>query len=470
MFAAAAEQPEPEPEPEPENIEDADDDDPLFGDSELTAEDLDASSGSSDEAEAEAEAGGERALKPAPPAFGSHCARSGQKVILVTTMAQGRQPQHVAMLREIVRRQPDWELALPAQDGAQMLGRADVVWNMSRHDVAWSATLEALRGAGCLRPEQWISSCVGLRVLCRKDRFERLLRRERAASAASAAALSSPETLLLPEEEDGLDGLEEEGAFIAKPHDGSQGSSIRLLWGRNAAKRWWAEHRASAAEPEDLCYVLQRYLLRPLTIAARKFDLRLYVAIVVRPGAWRCFLYTDGLIRLCAVPYSASREADADADAWRFRHLTNTSLNSTAADGAAAECSETMGSSAAFAEALGASRAGLWGSLAELAAATMRAVQSGWEEETECGDEIGCGMFQIVGLDVMLDEAARPWLLEVNARPSLTGKQHELKHGVVQALLSLLLDEGGADGSARGMADAERDAERGIGSHELIRL
>ena len=79
-------------------------------------------------------------------------------------------------------------------------------------------------------------------------------------------------------------------------------------------------------------------------------------------------------------------------------------------------------------------------------------------------------MFQIVGLDVMLDEAARPWLLEVNARPSLTGKQHELKHGVVQALLSLLLDEGGADESARGMADAERDAAAGIGAHELIQL
>ena len=34
---------------------------------------------------------------------------------------------------------------------------------------------------------------------------------------------------------------------------------------------------------------------------------------------------------------------------------------------------------------------------------------------------IRCGMFQVLGLDVMVDAAHRAWVLEVNARPSLAG-------------------------------------------------
>ena len=48
-------------------------------------------------------------------------------------------------------------------------------------------------------------------------------------------------------------------------------------------------------------------------------------------------------------------------------------------------------------------------------------------------------MFQVIGLDVMLDSDHQPWVLEVNGRPSLSGHQELIKQDLLRATLRLLL-------------------------------
>lgn len=41
-----------------------------------------------------------------------------------------------------------------------------------------------------------------------------------------------------------------------------------------------------------------------------------------------------------------------------------------------------------------------------------------------------------VGLDVIIDEQGRPWVLEINALPKLTGEQSAMKASLLRAVLS----------------------------------
>lgn len=101
-----------------------------------------------------------------------------------------------------------------------------------------------------------------------------------------------------------------------------------------------------------------------------------------------------------------------------------------------------------------------WRDLIEIAEVTARAIRRGVATSTNetgcsgcCADSAGassvagdtpgdagisCGMFQVLGLDVMLDAAHQPWLLEVNARPALTGTEPEMKQRLLRAILRQL--------------------------------
>ncbi|KAG4068741.1 hypothetical protein HA402_002432 [Bradysia odoriphaga] len=64
--------------------------------------------------------------------------------------------------------------------------------------------------------------------------------------------------------------------------------------------------------------IVQRYIDRPLLIAERKFDLRLYV-LVTPINPLRVYMHTDGLARFVSVKYSAK----SDMLNHRHMHLTN---------------------------------------------------------------------------------------------------------------------------------------------------
>jgi tubulin polyglutamylase TTLL6/13 len=92
-------------------------------------------------------------------------------------------------------------------------------------------------------------------------------------------------------------------AFIVKPDGGCQGRGIFLT--RDLADI----DEATAAR--DATFVAQRYIARPLLLNRKKFDLRLYV-LVTSVAPLRVFLFKDGLVRVATEEYQAPNASNMD--------------------------------------------------------------------------------------------------------------------------------------------------------------
>eukprot|EP01043_Picozoa_sp_COSAG02_P024044 COSAG02_NODE_1302_length_13358_cov_12.308243_2_plen_310_part_00 len=260
--------------------------------------------------------------------------------------------------------------------------------------------------------------------------------------------------------------------------------------------------------------------------------------VVDRNGDWTAYLYREGMVRMCALPYTTAapvsaaaaaiaataanesagqeqqragpaatqgaeewREAAISSD-WQLAHLSNTSLKGVAS-ASQPPCTEllwdgllhdiiragpTTGTAPAHnSESTNGAKqndhqahpvlgkeddsrvAAFWAELVSIAEVTARALRRGTTTtgdttyasrsaeatadssdvaESHAGEATGgcpligstvrCGMFQVLGLDVMLDAAHRPWVLEVNARPALTGTESQMKQRLLRMILRIL--------------------------------
>ena len=71
-------------------------------------------------------------------------------------------------------------------------------------------------------------------------------------------------------------------------------------------------------------------------------------------------------------------------------------------------------------------------SLQRVAAATMRHARTRVEPRRDS--------FEVYGLDLVLDEALQPWLIEVNESPNLGSHASSLKEKMLQPMLTSLVD------------------------------
>jgi tubulin polyglutamylase TTLL5 len=250
----------------------------------------------------------------------------------------------------------------------------------------------------------------GIKALTRKDLLCRHLGAAR--SAYGAAFDIMPQTFSLPGDyvafvdaftRAAADANSPPPLWIMKPIGSSRGRGIFLV-----------------RSLEDVAYgephVVQRYLERPLTVDGHKFDLRLFV-LVTSFAPTEAFIYTDGFAR-----FSTERYTTTDIANLRV-HLTNYAvqnasgtvpaplrgLHSGAAGGS--KCSLThlwsmlAAGRAAFDAAL------LWPRICDLVRRALFCVRGAIGHQPNA--------FELLGFDVMLDDEARPWLLEVNSSPSL---------------------------------------------------
>ncbi|CAH2054752.1 unnamed protein product, partial [Iphiclides podalirius] len=247
----------------------------------------------------------------------------------------------------------------------------------------------------------------------RKDRLWRNLQKLVAKYGASEFGIM-PRTYVLPQDLKMLKHDWEKHAannerWIIKPPASARGTGIKVV------SRW-------TQIPKKRPVVVQRYVTKPYLINGNKFDLRLYV-LVTSVHPLRIYLYKDGLARFASVKYNDELSSLND----RYMHLTNYSINRLSKnytpneDFAACEGHKwTLQTLFHYLKTeRGVDTDSLWESLKDLVIKTIISGEASISSLTKANITSRYNCYELFGIDVLLDESLKPWLLEVNISPSL---------------------------------------------------
>lgn len=278
--------------------------------------------------------------------------------------------------------------------------------------------------------------------LTRKDmvvknlkRLARQLERDEGAGAGAACLAFLPTTYQLPGEYRMF--VEEfkrsqASPWIMKPVGRAQGKGIFLFNKLSEITQWkqdtrWAQPRDDDDDERERpeSYIVQRYLSNPYLIGGKKFDLRIYV-LVTSYTPLRVWLYREGFARFSGALFNMDKSNIAN----NFIHLTNVAIQKTAKDYDKSKgCKWLMSQVRRYL----ASRSGdaavaqLMRDIDNVFIKSLQAVQKVMINDKHC--------FELYGFDILLDADLKPWLIEVNASPSLTADtetDYKLKYGLLQ--------------------------------------
>ncbi|XP_069863120.1 probable tubulin polyglutamylase TTLL9 isoform X2 [Dipodomys merriami] len=176
-------------------------------------------------------------------------------------------------------------------------------------------------------------------------------------------------------------------------------------------------------------YVAQRYIENPYLIGGRKFDLRVYV-LVMSYIPLRAWLYRDGFARFSNTRFTLNSLDD------QYVHLTNVAVQKTSPDYHPKKGCKWM--LQRFRQYL-ASKHGpqvvevLFSDMDNIFVKSLQSVQKVIISDKHC--------FELYGYDILIDQDLKPWLLEVNASPSLTAssqEDYELKTCLLEDTLNVV--------------------------------
>ena len=169
----------------------------------------------------------------------------------------------------------------------------------------------------------------------------------------------------------------------------------------------------------------------PYLVGGKKFDLRIY-ALVTNYSPLRVFLYRSGFARFTNTRFSMKKEDIANT----YIHLTNVAIQKHAPGFDKAKgmkwpirALRTFLTTKHGAEAT----SELFNGIQNLIIRALLAVQPAMINDKHC--------FELYGYDIMIDADLKPWLLEVNASPSLTASDRAdwvLKCGMLEDMLDIV--------------------------------
>jgi tubulin polyglutamylase TTLL9 len=246
--------------------------------------------------------------------------------------------------------------------------------------------------------------------------------------------------------------------WIMKPVGKAQGKGIFLFSKLSQIAEWKKDYRWSSEGPQAEAYVVQRYLANPYLVGGKKFDLRIYV-LVSSYYPMRVYLHRLGFARFSNHRYSMNMKDMTN----NFVHLTNVAIQKTSDEYHAAGSKWSLHSLRLYmisrhgADAVNK----LFNGMQSVILRSLESVQKVMMNDRHC--------FEVYGYDIIIDADLRPWLLEVNAAPSLSAtdtEDHETKFTVVNDTLSVIMgDEGDVHAAPASM---EEPVER-VGGYDLIK-
>ncbi|RLN61866.1 hypothetical protein BBJ29_004228 [Phytophthora kernoviae] len=346
------------------------------------------------------------------------------------------------------------------QQGGWLETDSELDWDLHWSDVGW--VREHLDAFTPLQDHQRINHFQNHYELTRKDLLVKNLKRvkrqlERSGDPEAELYDFWTATFVLPHE---YGMFVEEfkrtagGRWIMKPVGKAQGRGIFLFEKLSDISEWkrdvtWKGDNALQAKTADT-YIVQKYVESPYLLGGKKFDLRLYV-LVTNFSSLTFWIYRAGFARFSHARYSQSKDDMNNL----FMHLTNASLQKIAEDyDERLGCKWPLHSLKMFLISKHGHEAvdRLFLAIESLITRSLLAVQPTIIQDRHC--------FELYGYDVLIDSALKPWLIEVNASPSLTGDtddDYSLKANLVQHTLDVVDLERRREGN-----------ERHIGGFDLI--
>ncbi|KAH9503429.1 putative tubulin polyglutamylase ttll9 [Bulinus truncatus] len=224
--------------------------------------------------------------------------------------------------------------------------------------------------------------------------------------------------------------------WIMKPIAKSQGKGIFLFkrlkditdWKRGVEYQPQLQVTDVTIQPVET-YVVQRYIENPYLIGGRKFDIRVYV-LVTSYNPLKVYLYRSGFARFANNRYSLDTIDD------NYIHLTNVAIQKTAPDYDPEKgCKWSTQQLRMYLTAKHGQKNvnTLFQQMTNIFILSLQSCQRVIINDKHC--------FELYGYDILIDSNLKPWLIEINASPSLTASNQEdydLKFGLLNDVLNVL--------------------------------
>ncbi|KAH9577011.1 hypothetical protein CY35_01G192400, partial [Sphagnum magellanicum] len=229
--------------------------------------------------------------------------------------------------------------------------------------------------------------------------------------------------------------------FILKPNNGSQGRGVVLAQSVADVKRVIEGYPGSNL-------LAQKYLTKPMLIDGYKFDLRIYV-LILSCDPLRLYLYREGITRFCTEKYQKPIHENL---ATSCMHLTNYALNKYNSNfnfnTSAIETNKghkwSLSSLFKALQDQGFDTTKLFNQISQIVVMTMISIVPLLIHNYHTyvnEDDQGRSCFELLGMDVLIDNKCIPWLLEVNHSPSFsidTPLDLQIKESLLTDTLKLL--------------------------------
>ena len=223
-----------------------------------------------------------------------------------------------------------------------------------------------------------------------------------------------PESYILPKDLEiftekikDFDINDKKNLWLIKPFASSRGRGIRLLTDKEALPK------------KNL---ITHYIYNPHLINGKKYDLRLYL-LVTGYSPLKIYLFDNGLARFCSEQY----DLDPEKMNIKYIHLTNYSINKTsekfeANDSVDKEFGDkwTLHTLKHYFEKNNLDFDKVWEKIKDIIVKVVISVSDiAMPLIKQFNLKSSCNLFELYGVDILLDETLNPWLMEVNLNPSL---------------------------------------------------